>query len=652
MCGIAGMHGPNRAGFQARVVQDMTESLAHRGPDDGGYVVFDDERHALAWRAGEPAPDRVAGTALGNRRLKIFDLSPAGHQPMTDGRRWIAYNGEIYNHVELRGELERLGYRFASTCDTEVVLHAFDAWGTECFARFNGMWAIALYDVIDGSLVLSRDRFGVKPLYIHRGPRGLVFGSEVKALLCHPDVPCEPDLATIYNYVARHYRWVDGGRASFYAGIEHFPKGHWWRIGATGRIEEGRFWALDPSRFEDRLSDEEALERFRETFWDAVRIRLRADVPVATLLSGGLDSGSVTAVAAALTAEPVTTFSARFSESGYDEGRWIEALTREVGADARFIHPRPAELIPTLERMLARHDEPVCTATWFVHWLIMEQVAGQGFPVILNGHVGDELFAGYWDHYLYNLADLEDSDPAAFEAEYAAWRANHGRDPGEFESRRDALRAGLRPGEVSADAARDHAAVASPGLRAAAAVPERPNPFRGRDRLRSRLHQELVYETVPAVLRPEDRNSMAFSIESRSPFLDYRLVELAFAMPGRFKIRDGLGKWAIREGMKGTLEESVRTRRDKQGLVAPTAHWFRGASRDAVREVLASPELAGRGLLEQDEVLRRFDAHVAGHDDHYLEIWQWLNLELWMREAFDRGTGGRAAVAEPLRGVA
>lgn len=646
MCGIAGMHALGGERFDARVVEAMTESLAHRGPDDSGFVAFAD-RQRLSWRPGEPPPTQPVSTGLGNRRLKIFDLSAAGHQPMTDGRRWIVYNGEIYNYLELRAQLERLGYVFSSTCDTEVVLRAFDAWGTDCFGRFNGMWAIAIYDPGDGSLVLSRDRFGVKPLYVHRRPGALVFGSEVKTLLSNPDVPCEPDLATVYNYVARHYRWVDGGRASFYAGIENFPKGHWWRIDASGRIEEGRFWALDATKLRKQMTDEEALAAFREVFWDAVRVRLRADVPVATLLSGGLDSGSVTAVAAALSGRPVTTFSARFDEPGYDEGRWIEALTRNIGADARFIRPRPAELIPTLERMLAMHDEPVCTATWFVHWLIMEQVAEHGFPVILNGHVGDELFAGYWDHYLYNLADLEDSDSQGFDAEYRAWRRNHGRDPGEFESRRDALRAGLRPGDVSADAARDHAAVASPRLREAAVAPERPNPYSGRDRLRSRLHQELMYETVPAVLRPEDRNSMAFSIESRSPFLDYRLVELAFAMPGRFKIRDGLGKWAIREGMKGTLEESVRTRRDKQGMVAPTAHWFRGANREAVREVLASPELARRGLLEQAEVLRRFDAHVAGAEDHYLEIWQWLNLELWMRRAFDQ-----QAAPEPLRGAA
>ena len=483
--------------------------------------------------------------------------------------------------------------------------------------------------------MLSRDRFGVKPLYVHRSDEGIVFGSEVKALLRHPGVPRRPDLPTIYNYVARHYRWVDGRTRSFYEGIEHFPKGHWQRFARDGSVQEGSFWEIDATRLEDGLSDEEALERFRELFADAVGLRLRADVPVATLLSGGLDSGSVTAMAAQLSDQPITTFSARFEEEGYDEGLWIEALTGDIGADARFIHPKPADLIPTLERMLRFHDEPVCTATWFAHWLIMEEVAGMGFPVVLNGHVGDELFAGYWDHYLYNLADLEDSDHARFEAEYADWRRNHGRDPGEFEGRRDELRAGLRPGESSKDAMRNNAAVAAPALAAAAEEERRVNPFDGRDRLRSRLWLELMYETVPAVLRPEDRNSMAFSIESRSPFLDYRLVEFAFSLPGRFKVRDGLGKWMIREGMRGILEETVRTRSSKQGLVAPTAHWFRGASQESVREVLASTELAARGLLDQAEVLRRFDAHVAGAEDHYLEIWQWLNLELWMRQAFD-----------------
>lgn len=633
MCGIAGIHAFGAERFDAALVEPMTQSLVHRGPDDCGYAAFAPGRPAHDWRRGGDAPAEPAATAFGSRRLSIVDLSDAGHQPMAGagGRLWISYNGEVYNHLELRRELEGLGHEFRSGCDVEVVLAAFEHWGTACFHRFNGMWALAIYDGRSDELVLSRDRFGVKPLYVHRGPGRLVWGSEAKALFACPGVPRSPDLGTIYDYVARHYRWVDGGRQTFFEGVEYVPAGHVWVVDRAGGVREEPFWRIDPDGFENGISDGDARERFRELFSDAVRLRLRADVPVATLLSGGLDSSSVTAMAAAHSAKPVTAFSARFDEPGYDEGEWIDALVAHVGADARSIHPRSPDLIPTLQTMLRYHDEPVCTATWFAHWLIMEDVAGEGFPVILNGHVGDELFAGYWDHYMYNLADLEHAHPARFETELAAWQDNHGRDPGEWQR----VRAAILAGELrTADARRENEAVAGERLLAARRTPERPDPFAGRDNLTGRLWQELRYETVPATLRPEDRDSMAFSIESRSPFLDYRLVEFAFALPSRFKIRGGLGKWLVREAMGELLPATVRERRNKQGLIAPTEHWFRGASRDAVRDVLASPELAARGLLRQDEVLRRFDEHVAGQANHYLEIWQWLNLELWMREFF------------------
>lgn len=636
MCGLAGIVAAPGGSFAARRVEPMTQSLAHRGPDDFGFVAFGAEDAApRPWAEDDGAPEIGARAALGSRRLAILDLSAAGHQPMSDasGRYWLAYNGEVYNYVELRSELEAAGHEFRSGCDTEVVLAAFKHWGPDCFRRFNGMWALAIWDTQEQTLVLSRDRFGVKPLYIHRPPGGgLMFASEIKALLADPEVPRSPDLATVYNYAARHYRWVDGHRPSFFDGIENVPAGHVVTLHADGRIDERRFWQLDPDRFDDDLTDDEALARFRELLTDAVRVRLRADVPVATLLSGGLDSSSVTVLAAQLSDQPVTTFSARFEEEGFDEGVYIDATVAQAGADGRMVHPRSGDLLETLDRMLDFNDEPICTATWFAHWLIMEQVAGMGFPVILNGHVGDELFAGYWDHYMYNLADLQRTDAAAFEAEMQAWQRNHGRDPSEYPRTLERVEALERGAVGPADSLTQYDAAVSGEVRAAAFVPERNDPFAERGLLTSRLYQELTYETVPATLRPEDRNSMAFSIESRSPFLDYRLVEAAFAMPNRFKVRDGLGKWTIREGMRGILPDKVRTRMDKQGLVAPTERWFRGASREATREVLASSELADRGLLDRDEVLRVFDEHVAGHANHYMAIWQWLNLELWMRK--------------------
>ncbi len=638
MCGIAGFYQFGEQPVSAPVLERMTSRLAHRGPDDYGHVIFNDRRQPHAWTL-EASPAAHAKVGLGNRRLKIIDLSPAGHQPMANADRtlWITFNGEIYNYVELRAELKTLGHPFISQTDTEVILTAYAAWGLDCFRRFNGMWALAIYDARDGTLVLARDRWGVKPLYVYQDAEHLVFGSEIKALLACPAVPRRPNYCTLYNYAARHYRWVDGGRDTFFEGIANLPPAHYWKVIPDGRVREVRYWALDPERREVPALDADVLVRFRELFEDAVRLRLRSDVPVGTMLSGGLDSSSVTVMAARLSAAPVTTFSARYDEQEFDEGPYIEATVRHVNADGRFIYPKPGELLDTLQAMLAVHDEPVCTVTWYAHWMVMKEVAGLGFPVLLNGHVGDELFAGYWDHYQYHFADLERDDPQSFHAEFECWRANHERDPQEY-ARLKARLAAIERGEVrEADAWADYAAALAPDFCARYGMaPERPDPFAGRGYLTSRLFKELTYETVPATLRPEDRNSMAFSIETRSPFLDYRLAEFAFALPSRYKIRNGLGKWMIREGLRGILPEEVRTRKDKQGFNAPTVHWFRAESREGVREVLASRSLAERGILDPSKVLRCFDDHVAGRENHYMAIWQWLNLELWMRQMFDR----------------
>jgi asparagine synthase (glutamine-hydrolysing) len=402
-----------------------------------------------------------------------------------------------------------------------------------------------------------------------------------------------------------------------------------------GKITEGRYWQLNPEQGQPYSSDEAVIDRFREIFSDAVRLRLRSDVPVASMLSGGLDSSSVTCMAAQLSGRPITTFSARYDETDFDEGPFIESTVQHVGADGRLIYPKPGDLIETLDEMLSFHDEPVCTVTWFAHWMVMKEVAKMEFPVLLNGHVGDELFAGYWDHYQYNFADLEHDEPDRFKYEFGAWLTNHERDPKEYERLKEKLSA-LESGRIHpSDPLTQYSRVATAQLAEYSAPPDRPNPFGDKGYLTSRLHQELVYETVPATLRPEDRNSMAFSIETRSPFLDYRLAEFAFSLPNRYKIRNGLGKWIIREGMKGILPESVRNRKDKQGFNAPTRHWFRDENRDSVRSILESKSLAARGLLNQAEVLKCFDDHVAGRADHYQSIWQWLNLELWMRRVFD-----------------
>lgn len=659
MCGIVGVYHFNHEPIPAEVLERMVGSLVHRGPDDTGLIMADTARHVSSDPRTFDAGSSVLG--LASRRLKIIDLTSAGHQPMAsaDGALWLVFNGEIYNYLELRNELVTKGYSFATNTDSEVILYAYHAWGAACFKRFNGMWAIAIYDRRDGSLILSRDRFGIKPLYVYRDAQRLVFGSEAKALRFHPAVPWAPNFHTIYNYVARHYRWVENNRQTFFAGIEQLLPGHYWTIDARGNVAEQRYWDIDPDRRLMPKSDVEVLAQFRELLEDAVRVRLRSDVPVAYLLSGGLDSASVTALATQLTQSPVSTFSARFAQKGSDEGPYIEAMTRHIGAQSRNVYPEPAALVDTLSTMLRFHDEPICTPTWFAHWALMHTVAQHGFPVLLNGHGGDELFAGYWDHYLYNFLDLEQSDPERFKQEFACWQRNHGRDPQEYARLKSRLAAVNEAGLEESGAISQYfstvtasgqkvAVPYSPGdytttvtdeFRSAFAAPlERRNPFGESQQLASRLYRDFMYETLPPALRPEDRNSMAFSIESRSPFMDYRIVEFAFALPNHYKIRHGLGKWVIRESMKDLLPGVLLARMDKQGFNVPSTHWFRNEIRDSVREILAAPALAQRGILDQAEVLRYFDAHVAGQGNYYLGIWQWLNLELWLRQTFDAVT--------------
>lgn len=638
MCGIVGAYHFDGRPISPALLERMTSCLAHRGPDDFGHALFHTDGTVSQWK--EQRPETAANVGFGTRRLKIIDLS-AVSQPLSNTERtlWLTFNGELYNYLELRGELSSLGHRFLTMTDTEVVLAAFTEWGDSCFGRFNGMWGLAIYDTRDGSLILSRDRWGVKPLYVHRTAEHLLFASEIKALLLHPSVPRAPDGYTIFNYAARHYRWVDGGRRTFFEGIENVLPGTFWRVDARGRVTEGRYWSLKPDRIASVSGDADVLEQFRNLFEDAVRVRLRSDVPVASMLSGGLDSSSVTCMAAKLSGAPITTFSARYQERAFDEGEYIEDTIRHISADGRFIWPKPGDLLGTLGTMLQAHDEPICTVTWFAHWLVMKEVAGMGFPVLLNGHVGDELFGGYWGHYPYYFADLERDNDPAFHVEYDQWMGNHNRDPQEY-PRFKAQLARIHRGEITkADPFTLYPDVVTPDFRSTySALPNRPNPFASRGNLTEKLYDELTYETVPATLRPEDRNSMAFSIETRSPFLDYRLVEYAFALPNRFKIRNGLGKWVIREGMRGIIPEKVRMRTDKQGFNAPTREWYRDQNRMTVREILASRSLRERGILDQDAVLRRFDEHVAGGADHYLAIWQWLNLELWMRQTFDAGS--------------
>lgn len=580
MCGIAGLvdYSPRRS--FADDLREMAARAAHRGPDDGGLALFGPggAMAELQAQGGGSAGPWTVG--LGHRRLSIIDLSPAGHQPMSDasGRYWIVFNGEVYNHVELRAELERTGRTFRSRTDTEVVLHAYLEWGADCLARFNGMWAFAIYDRTEERLFCARDRFGVKPFYFAAGPGRFAFASEIKQLLAVPWVESHANRAVLADF----FFWglETHTDETFFAGIRCLPAAHCFLLAKEdlerGRFEPRRYWEPVPG---EALDERPAVEAFRDLMSDAVRLRLRSDVPVGVTLSGGLDSSSVACLAGAHRraepdAPPLDAFNVEFAGVEYSERRFAEAAARQAGARAVVLHPGQEDLARDWTRFVWHMEEPFGSLSYFSNYQIYRLIREHGISVVLSGQGGDELLLGYEQYRTFNLQfELRAFHP------WAAWKE---------------ILAARRHANLPLSVQAAHLAYNSlPFLRAARRRrlvrpwlhPDFFAEFAGAtDHLRrSMLHADRValqrsessrYK-LPHLLRHEDRVSMAHSIESRLPFLDYRLWELVLGQPVGLLFRDGWSKYVLRRAMDGILPAEVQNRTDKMGYETPTGRLLR-----------------------------------------------------------------------------
>ncbi|MBI5369037.1 MAG: asparagine synthase (glutamine-hydrolyzing) [Planctomycetes bacterium] len=629
MCGIAGVVQPG-GGDPATgppalrdAVERMTRALLHRGPDGEGLFA-----------------DPAGGAALGHRRLAILDLSPAGAQPMStpDGALTVTYNGEIYNHRELAAELAARGARFRTRTDTEVLLQAYAAWGDACLDRLNGMFAFALWDRARRRLVAARDRFGVKPFHYHVADGRLTFASEIKALFECPWVPRRPHERTVRAYLA--HGWIDREDDTFFSDIRRLPPGHrlTWE---EGRVRVERWWTLarpelDPRRLSTPAEDAAAAARFGELFTDAVRLRLLSDVPVGASLSGGLDSSAVAITSARLRAapggsaapdaRPLAAFTAAFPDPGISEEPYLGAALAAAGAVSHVVRPEGRELLELLPRLVRHHEEPFVSTSVFAQWRVAELARAQGVPVLLDGQGADEVFAGYSDYagpaLLYRLAA---GQWGRFAADAAGVRATWGG------SRLGVLRRTLRevlPAEVRARMGRSGPLPAWYVGPRVLPAPE-TNPLGGA--LSRALYRAVGRTSLPGLLRYADRSSMAFGVETRLPFLDYRLVEWAFGLPNDQKLRGPWAKFVVREGLRGVLPEAVRTRTRKLGFVTPEARWLRSDLAPLVRDLAASRSLAERGPVDPAAAAAEFGAFCAGVPCDTQEIWRWVNYELWCR---------------------
>ena len=545
MCGIAGFRGAFPLAPQR--VQRALAALRHRGPD-----------HAAArhWRA----PDGTH-VALLHTRLSIIDLDPRAHQPFHAGRRWMVFNGELYNYRELRDELGR-GGAWATTSDTEVFLRAIEQLGWEGLDRCEGMWALAVYDDADGSLVLCRDRFGEKPLYLYEDASGFYFASESKAIEALLGRRLQPNLEHLSRYLVNGYKALYKSGQTFFQGLEELPAGTWLRLGARGERCSRRYWspAVAP---QEMMSYDEAVQGARERLLRAVELRLRADVPLAFCMSGGVDSNALIGVAKRAFGYDVHGFTIVDADPQYNEQALVTAAAQELRIRHTLVPLRTSGFLERLRRLVRQHDAPVATITYYVHWLLMQEMASHGYRIAVSGTAADELFSGYYDHHLAYLYAVRE-EAVLHAAARQAWET-HVRpavrnpylgDP-ELFIKDPAFRGHIFLG------AEDFSAY----LRAPWSEPFTEQPL-AKSLLRNRMLNELLYENVPVILHEDDLNAMSVSMENRSPYLDRQLFDWCARIPDRHLVRDGYAKAILRDAVRGFAPDVVLDAHRKVGFNA------------------------------------------------------------------------------------
>ena len=584
MCGIFGILNIDRAAVDVERLHLATTAIRHRGPDDEGYLLVDTRAGRTRSCAGPDTDYRLSlpelsqhgsehfDLAFGFRRLSILDLSPAGHQPMgsSDGKLWIVFNGEIYNYRELRDELAAR-HTFTTSSDTEVILAAYREWGESCVERFNGMFALAIWDSASRKLFVARDRFGEKPLhYVHVPQRLFAFASEMKSLWAAGLAGREIHEETLALFT--QHGQVEAGEQTMYAGIMRLPQAHCLTISVDGRLQKRRYWDIDPRQRIDGWNDQRYAERFRDLFTSSVNLRLRADVPVGSSLSGGLDSSTVVSVMNRLLPEHAVqkTFSARFDDPSRDEGKWMDLVTRNNRVERHDVWPTAERFFAELNDLFWHQEEPFTSASVYAQWSVMRLAKQNGVTVLLDGQGADEMLAGYHSYFNEITDDLLNS----FDVRgYLQWRrdclAMHGFVPGSF----------VRVLKQKTPAPLKR--LLKKGMEWSRALPQvepvqpvYPREFGKTSSLRKLLWWNTTRVGLVELLRYADRNSMAHSREVRLPFLDHHLVEFVFQVPERLLLKNGWTKWIVREAFRGIVPKEISDRVDKLGYMPPQQQWL------------------------------------------------------------------------------
>jgi asparagine synthase (glutamine-hydrolysing) len=635
MCGICGIAIPkqlNRHVSESRLLA-MRDTLTHRGPDDAGLYLD-------------------AGVGLGHRRLSIVDLG-GGRQPMAneDGRVWIVFNGEIYNHRDLRPELEERGHRYRTASDTETIIHLYEERGARAVERLSGMFSFAIWDSARRELLLARDRLGIKPLYYALEDDGtLYFASEIKALIEARGGAPEINYSALPDYLANH---APSGEETLFGGFKRLLPGHtlMWR---DGRIEVRKYWDLSFARNgHPALSDRGAIEQWTELFREAVRSHLMADVPLGVFLSGGVDSSAIAAVMSGMSREPIKTFSVGFAERDANELEYARMVARAFDTDHHEVIVSPEEFFAVLPRLIWHEDEPLGHPASAPLYFVSE-LAARHVKVVLTGEGSDELMAGYYRYWktVYNLSlgaryhgwtpealrgaarDVIDSLPIGSALRHRLSRTFLSRTP-DIES--------LYLDNFAVFSREQQLGLLTPEAKRRVGAPAHMDPYVTARRLLAQsdatttLNRLLYADTktyLHELLMKQDQMSMAASLESRVPFLDHTLVEFTARLPERMKLRRLTTKYVLRRSMKKNLPEPILTR-PKMGFPAPIGAWFRGAYRSVIDDYALGARSRDRGVFDPVFVRNLVAEHQSGARDHSQRLWSLVNFEMWARQFID-----------------
>lgn len=663
MCGIAGVVNTN--GIEVVSLKKMTDVVRHRGPDGEGFSFFSHDNN-IVLAGGDDTPVNIwSGQTLyqptehiehtkgsfqvgfGHRRLSILDLTQLGHQPMTyeaASRYWITYNGEVYNYIELRQELIGLGYHFQTDTDTEVIIAAFTQWGIDCLQRFNGMWALAIYDKVDKEIFLARDRFGIKPLYYWFSPdNSFYFASEIKQFTVLPGWEAILNRQRAYDYLV--YSITDHTTETMFENVFQIQGGHYFKVTIDllrstkgGKITAVKWYELKYKKFPGSFA--EAALGFNKLFKTAVDLHLRADVPTGTALSGGLDSSAIVCEVNNILVSQgdqhlQKTFSSCSTDERFNEKKWIDIVVAHTAVEAHYVYPRYEDIFSNIAKLTWMHDEPYQSQSAFLGYHVFQLTAKNGVKVLLNGQGADEYLGGYgqftiarylklfrkmkWRRLVLDIQLSRKYSPV----NYANILSNM-----LWASIPDTIKKWFSTSRYD----RYKVIKSLINSKQLGASDVRPYDFIP---MKQGTVQEVskhftFFSTLPKYLKWEDRNSMANSVEARVPFLDYRLVEFTYNLPNEYLEYGGERKRILREGLKDILPEKIKNRKDKKGFITPEERWVKEDNPALFRSKLQDAIELSKGIIKP-EALHYFDEVVKGTVQFDYTYWRLIQFGEWMR---------------------